>query len=184
MSIEPGLSDGVATEEPQSARDRADATRRGLEAAFNHGDFSGVREFTSSDAISHDPTMSRALQAMRGVEPFVRQVSTYRDAFPDLRFEVEDTIAEGDRVAVRWRAEGTHRGRLQGLAPTGVHASTTGISINRWQGGKAVESWVQWDNLGLARQIGAAPAEGSVPERLATAAQQLIARRMRRRTGG
>lgn len=183
MSFEPRLSDGVA-EAPQGARERADATVRGLEAAFNHGDFSGVREFTSPDAISHEPTMSRSLQGMRGPEPFVRQVSTYRDAFPDLRFVVEDTIAEGERVVVRWRAEGTHRGPLQGLAPTGVSASTTGTSISRWQGGKVVESWVQWDNLGLARQIGAAPPEGSVSERLAAAAQQLIARRMRRRSAG
>ena len=184
MSSEPGLAGATAVAEPQGAREIAELTRRGLEAAFNRGDFSIIRDTTAADAVTHDPSLPRALQGMRGPEPFVQQVSKYRAAFPDLRFSVEDTIAEGDRVAVRWRAEGTHEGELQGLAPTNVHSFTTGISISRWQNGKAVEFWVEWDNLGLARKIGAAPAEGSVAERLATAAQQVIARKMRRSSGG
>ena len=183
MSSEPGLA-GAAVEEPRGAREFAELTRRALETAFNQGDFSLVRETTAADAVTHDPSLPPELQGMRGPEPFVQQVSKYRAAFPDLRFRVEDTIAEGDKVAVRWRAEGTHQAELRGLAPTGVRGSTTGMSISRWEDGKAVEFWVEWDNLGLARQIGAAPPEGSVGERIATAAQQLIARRMRRRSGG
>lgn len=184
MSSEPGLTVPAAVEEPRGAREIAEMTRRVLEAAFNDGDFSVVRETTAADAVTHDPSLPRELEGMRGPEPFVQQVSTYRAAFPDLRFRVEDTIAEGDRVAVRWRAEGTHQAELRGLAPTGIHGSTTGITISRWQNGKAAEFWVEWDNLGLARQIGAAPPEGSFGERIATAAQQLIAIRMRRTSGG
>lgn len=184
MSSEPILA-GPATEEgPRGTREIADLTRRALEAAFNRGDFSVVRETTAADAVTHDPSLPRELQGMRGPEPFVQQVSKYRAAFPDLRFRVEDTIAEGDKVAVRWGAEGTHQAELRGLAPTGVQASTTGMSISRWEDGKAVEFWVEWDNLGLARQLGAAPAEGSLGERVATAAQQLIARRKRRSSAG
>lgn len=184
MSSEPGLSGGVTVDEAPRGRQFAELTRRGLEIAFNQGDFSGVREMTAPDAMTHDPSMPQHLQEMRGPEPFVQQVSKYRVAFPDLRFSVDDIIVEGDRVAVRWSAEGTHRGELQGLAPTGVRASTTGISINRWEGGKVVESWVAWDNLGLARQLGAAPPEGSIAERLATMAQHLVAKRMLGRSGG
>lgn len=94
------------------------------------------------------------------------------------------TAPSGDKVVVRWSAEGTHRGELQGLAPTGVRASTTGISINRWGNGKAVESWVAWDNLGLARQLGAAPPEGSLAERLGTMVQRAMAKRMLKKSGG
>ncbi len=182
MSSEPGLVGGAALDEPSRGRGFADMTRHGLEMAFNQGDFSGVREMTAPDAVTHDPSLPQQLQGMRGPEPFVQQVSKYRAAFPDLRFRVEDTIAEGDKVAVRWSAEGTHRGELQGLAPTGVSASTTGISINRWHDGKVVESWVAWDNLGLARQLGAAPPEGSLAERLATMAQRMMAKRRRGRS--
>ncbi len=184
MSSEPGLVGGAAVEEAPRGRGFADMTRRLLEMAFNHGDFSGVREMTAPDAVTHDPSLPRQLQEMRGPEPFVQQVSKYRAAFPDLRFSVDDIIVEGDRVAVRWSAEGTHRGELQGLAPTGVRASSTGISINRWDNGKVVESWVAWDNLGLARQLGAAPPEGSLAERLATMAQRMMVKWRRGRSGG
>ena len=184
MSSEPSITGGVATAEPSTARDRAEANRRALEAAFNRGDFEPVRALTSDQAVSHDPSLPPDLQALRGPEPFIRQVTTYRAAFPDLEFVIEDTIAEGERVAVRWSAHGTHRGRLRGFAPTGVRATSTGISISRWKGGRIAEVWVEWDNLGLARQIGAAPPEGSLPDRLATGAQQLVARWRRRRSGG
>ena len=108
----------------------------------------------------------------------------YRAAFPDVRIAVDDVIAADDKVVLRWHSEGTHRGELAGLAPTGAHASVTGISIDRWQGGKVVESWTEWDNLGLARQLGAAPPEGSVGEKIGTGLQRLMARRMRKKNQG
>jgi predicted ester cyclase len=108
-------------------------------------------------------------------------VSLYRQAFPDLRIVIEDVIAADDKVVLRWRSEGTHRGELEGLAPTNARASVTGISIDRWENGKLVETWTEWDNLGLARQLGAAPPEGSMGEKLGMRMQRLTARRMRRR---
>ena len=74
-----------------------------------------------------------------------------RAAFPDVRITVHDVIAAEDKVVLRWHSEGTHRGELAGLAPTGARGSVSGISIDRWKDGKVVESWSQWDNLGLAR---------------------------------
>ena len=104
----------------------------------------------------------------------------YRAAFPDVRITVDDVIAAGDKVALRWHSEGTHRGELEGLAPTGARGLVTGISIDRWQDGKVVESWTEWDNLGLARQLGAAPPEGSVGEKVGMTVQRVMARRMRK----
>jgi hypothetical protein len=94
---------------------------------------------------------------------------------------VDDVIVSGEKVALRWHSEGTHRGELAGLAPTGVHGSATGMSIDRWQGGKIVEAWAEWDNMGLARQLGAAPPEGSVGEKIGMGLQRLMARWMRRK---
>lgn len=108
-------------------------------------------------------------------------MSLYRTAFPDVRITVDDVITAGDKVVLRWHSEGTHRGELAGLAPTGAHGSVTGISIDRWKDGKVVESWTEWDNLGLARQLGAAPPEGSFGEKLGIGVQRLMARRMRKK---
>ena len=64
-----------------------------------------------------------------------------------------------------------------------MKAVVTGLSIDRFEDGKIVETWTEWDNLGLARQIGAAPPEGSRGERVGAMMQHLTARRMRRRAG-
>ena len=76
-----------------------------------------------------------------------------------IRVAVEDQIAEGDKVVTRWSSEGTHKGELMGIAPTGKHASgVTGISIDLYSGGKFVEGWGNWDTLGLMQKLGVIPA--------------------------
>ena len=57
----------------------------------------------------------------------------------------------------------------------------TGISIDLWKDGKVIESWSEWDDLGLARQLGAAPPEGSVGEKIGVALQRLMAGWMRKK---
>jgi len=124
------------------------------------------------------------MRDLGGPEGFKRTVSMYRAAFPDVRITVDDVIAADDKVVLRWHSEGTHRGELAGLAPTGARASVTGIGIDRWKDGKIVEAWTEWDNLGLARQLGAAPPEGSVGEKIGTALQRVTARWMRKKNQG
>jgi len=84
-------------------------------------------------------------------------------------------------VARRGRRRSAPRVRA---GPTDKRASATGITLYQWRGGKVVEAWTQWDNLGLARQLGAAPPEGSMGERLGSAIQRLAARRMRKKHAG
>ena len=84
-----------------------------------------------------------------------------RSAFPNLRYRVDDVIAEGDRVAVRWTWSCTHNGEFMGIAPTGKQASVTGMAIYRVAGGKCVERWVELGLLGLLQQLGAAPTQGT-----------------------
>jgi steroid delta-isomerase-like uncharacterized protein len=159
----------------------AEASRRLLEETFNEGKFDLIDELVAADAVNHDPSTPSDMRELRGPEAFKRTVTMYRAAFPDLRISVDDIIAAADKVVLRWHSEGTHRGELAGLAPTGAHGSVTGISIDRWSNGKLVESWAEWDNLGLARQLGAAPLEGSIGEKIGVGMQRLIARRMRKK---
>jgi steroid delta-isomerase-like uncharacterized protein len=164
--------------------DPAEGSRRLVEETFNNGDFSLVDQLVAPDAVNHDPAEPAHMRGLRGPDLVRRTVQMYRAAFPDVRMAVDDVIAAGDKVVLRWHSEGTHRGELEGLAPTGARASVTGISIDRWKDGKVVETWTEWDNLGLARQLGAAPAEGSIGEKLGTALQRLMARRMRKKNQG
>ena len=78
-------------------------------------------------------------------------------AFPDMHVVVEDMIAEGDKVAYRFTLRATHQGEFLGIPPTGKAVTVTGIYISRFAGGKCVEDWCSFDNLGLLQQLGAIP---------------------------
>jgi predicted ester cyclase len=162
-----------------TTNDLVAASRRLLEEAFNVGNLALADELIAPHAENHDPAATPDLRALRGPEQYKRTVTMYREAFPDVRMVVDDAVSADDKVVLRWHSEGTHRGELAGLAPTGARVSVTGISIDQWRDGKVVEAWVEWDNLGLARQLGAAPPEGSMAEKAGTAVQRVMARRMR-----
>ena len=81
----------------------------------------------------------------------------FRSAFPDFHVTIEDQIAEGDRVATRWTMRGTHEGEFRGISPTGKQITVTGIGIFRFSDGKVVESWDNFDQLGMMRQLGVIP---------------------------
>ena len=173
-----------ATRATTGPGDLSEASRRLLEESFNEGKLDLIDQLVAPDAVNHDPATPPRMRQLRGPEVVKRTVSMYRAAFPDVRIIVDDVIAADDKVVLRWHSEGTHRGGLEGLAPTGAHASVTGIGIDRWKDGKIVEAWVEWDNLGLARQLGAAPPEGSVGEKIGMGLQRLMARRMRKKNQG
>jgi steroid delta-isomerase-like uncharacterized protein len=81
-------------------------------------------------------------------------------AFPDLERTLEDLVAEGDKVVVRWSARGTHSGDFNGIPPTGKQASSSGITIFRIADRQIVEEWSESDMLGLLQQVGAIPSPG------------------------
>jgi steroid delta-isomerase-like uncharacterized protein len=181
MSSDEMTGDPDAAAAATEKADFADASRRLLEQTFNEGTFDLADEHVAAEAINHDPALPAQMRDLRGPDGFRRIVSMYRTAFPDVQMTVDDVIASDDKVVLRWHSEGTHRGELAGLAPTGVHGSVTGISIDQWKDGKIVETWVEWDNFGLARQLGAAPPEGSFGEKIGMTLQRVMARWMRRK---
>jgi predicted ester cyclase len=79
-------------------------------------------------------------------------------SFPDYRNDIEDILAEGDKVSIRHTWGGTQNGQFMGIAATGKKAKIAAISITRINNGKMVETWVINDSLGLMQQIGAFPA--------------------------
>ena len=101
--------------------------------------------------VSHDWAAGLA-----GPQAFRSYYSAIRSAVPDARYVVDDLIAEGDEVMVRWRMLGTHTGAFNGIPPTGGQITLRGIAVYRLEDGKMVERWVVSDVYGLVHS----PAEG------------------------
>ena len=80
-------------------------------------------------------------------------VDGLRATFPDLHLTVEDLVAEGDKVVVRWTGRGTHRGEMHGLAPTGRQVTWSGVAIQRIADSRIAETWLYADDLGLRQQL-------------------------------
>ena len=78
----------------------------------------------------------------------------WRMAFPDLKITIEQLIADGDLVAVRYIGEGTNTGEGNGLPATGRHVKVSGITIFRIVDGKVTDEWTEFDRAGMMRQLG------------------------------
>ena len=132
--------------------------RRYYEQVWNRGNLAFLGEVVARDHEDHDP--APLLRVAWGRENIAQTVAAYRAAFPDLWFTIEEMIAEADMVVTRWSAQGTQKGSLGEIPPTGQQAQVSGIFIDRLIDGQIVESWISWDQLGLLKQlgvIGAAP---------------------------
>lgn len=115
-----------------------DISRRADEELFNRGNLSIADELFASNFVYHDPVSH---EEWRGPESVKSYATMLRVAFPDLHQTIEEQIAEGDKVAYRWTARGTHQGEFMGIAPTGNRVEMTGISIARLIDGKLEEIW-------------------------------------------
>jgi steroid delta-isomerase-like uncharacterized protein len=131
-----------------------EASRRVIEEGFNEGKLEVLDEICADDFIGHDP-----LAGDQNVAAVKQTIAGYRNAFPDLTFSIEDVFGADDRVATRWRAEGTFQNEFMGQQPTGEKGEPTeGISIDRFdEDGMLVETWNQWDTVGFMREIGMIP---------------------------
>jgi steroid delta-isomerase-like uncharacterized protein len=129
--------------------------RRIYEEVFNQKNLVAIDDFIAPNFVNH----SAAQLGMTGgdLEHVKQFLSMVMQAFPDLHYTVEDLVAEGDKVVARLTISGTQQGAFMGIPPTGKHATISDIEIFRITGGKAVETWVQVDFLGLLQQLGAIP---------------------------
>jgi steroid delta-isomerase-like uncharacterized protein len=135
-----------------SAEQNKALARRVLEEMFNKGNLDVADELLAPDYVDHDPAMP---EDIHGPEGFKQYVGAYRSAFSDLHVQIEDQIAEGDKVVTRWTGIGTHDGEMAGIAPTGKRVTLPGMEIVRISGGKLVEGWEGYDSMNMMRQLGA-----------------------------
>jgi steroid delta-isomerase-like uncharacterized protein len=127
--------------------------RRFFEEGLSTGDMALLDEIVAQDFTLHGAPPGLP----SGREDFKLLVGMFRSAFPDYRDSIEDLVAEGDKVVVRWTFRGTHTGDFQGIPATGKHVKTTGISIFRVHDGKIKDDWTIIDMVGLLQQLGAVP---------------------------
>jgi steroid delta-isomerase-like uncharacterized protein len=116
---------------------------------WSKGNLAVADELYSPDFVCHFV----AGPEWRGVEGIKREVASHRTSFPDWNERVDDIIAEGDKVVIRFTSTGTQRGEFQGLAPTGRKVTIEEVAIFRLSSGKIVEQWGMPDVHGLLQQL-------------------------------
>lgn len=117
---------------------------------MNKGRFEVVDEVLAPDYVLHDPTVPE----FHGREEFKKFAQTCMKGFSDVRSEIQDQVAEGDKVVTRWKMRSRHTGELMGIAPTNKEIEVTGITISRFEGDKIAEEWQDWDSLGMMKELG------------------------------
>jgi steroid delta-isomerase-like uncharacterized protein len=138
-----------------SAEENKAIARRGYEA-INQNNLDALDEVAAPDITDHDPAPGQA----PGLEGVKQWFSSMHTAFPDFQMNVEEMIAEGDKVVARVRMSGTHQGEFMGIDPTGNRVEISGIDILRVADGKIVEHWGNFDDLGMMQQLGVIPEPG------------------------
>ena len=116
-------------------------------------------EIAAEDYVEHDPFPGQG----NGRADLKARVAGLHNWFNPLRFTLEDVIAEGDRVAVRWTNAGTDSGGFMGIPPTGKEFGIAGIDIHVVRDGRLAEHWHVVDLLGQMQQLGLIPTPGGDP---------------------
>jgi hypothetical protein len=132
-------------------------TRRLFEEAFNGGRLEAIDELVAPDAVEHE-SLPIATGEMR--TDLRAWLTALRQAFPDYHVELEDVIAEGDRIVVRQCITGTNTGPLLGMPATGRRVCIEAIDILRIADGVVVEHWGIADGTTMVRQLGLVGAVG------------------------
>ncbi|MDJ1430601.1 ester cyclase [Halostagnicola sp. A-GB9-2] len=128
--------------------------RRDPEEIWTDGNLDAIDEIFAETFVLHDPSTDERQQ---GPQEYREYVETYREAFPDVAYEVEAVIGEGEMVALRYTAQGTHEGSFMGIEPTDERVSVSGMEMYRVEDGKIAEMWTNYDALGLLQEVGAVP---------------------------
>jgi steroid delta-isomerase-like uncharacterized protein len=128
--------------------------RRFLEKAYNQGNLAVGDELLADNCVFYTPA---PIQGIGGWKQFA---SAFLTAFPDdLQVTVDELFVAGDKVAARWTAQGTHKGPLRGIPPSGNRVTWAGIAFYSLSNGKITEVWGLNDALGIMQQIGAIPSK-------------------------
>jgi steroid delta-isomerase-like uncharacterized protein len=132
--------------------------RRWFAEVWNARDLDRIPELLAPNGIAHGLAEGGA-DDVHGPDEFRHFIETMLGEFDEFRIDIQDVIADGERVAARWVAQGKYKGAV--LAPDstkGKQVRMTGMSIARVANGQIVEGWNNWDIMGMMQQLGSPPA--------------------------
>lgn len=127
-----------------------EATQRIWEI-IESGDLEQLSEVLADDIVLYVPGEGER----HGIDAYREYIRSHTSAFPDVRFEIHDMFLDDDVVITHFTWRGTHRGEIEGVEATGETVETRGVTINRFEDGKAVEDINYWDDLDFFQQLGA-----------------------------
>ena len=133
--------------------------RRYYEDVLNGGDVAVIDELATEDYLENDPFPGQG----NGRAELKARASALLAAFSPCTFTIEDVVAEGDRVVVRWRSKGNHVGEFLGMPATHRDFTIAGIDIHRIADGRMAEHWHVVDQLSQLQQLGMIPSPPSAP---------------------
>jgi predicted ester cyclase len=127
---------------------------RWFEEVWNKGRADAIEEMFDCEGIAHGLS-DKEESDLCGPEGFKPFFESFRNAFPDMQVIIEDTVAEGDKIAARCMVKATHTGDGLGIAPTNQPVAFTGMTIVRVKDGKIIEAWNNFDFMAMFMQMGA-----------------------------
>ncbi len=128
--------------------------QRWFEEVWNQKSEKAIDEMCAEDVIANGLTDAEG-NTIRGIEAYKNLHRAFVSAYPDIKITVEDTIAEGDKIAARCRVSGTHKGEGLGVAPTHSPVEFTGMTFVKLKDGKIAEAWNEFDFMKMYSQVGA-----------------------------
>lgn len=134
--------------------------RRLIQEVWSDGNLEAVDELLTADCVRVEPNEETAF---RGQQAFKERVKFFRGGFPDLTVEIDDIVAEGNKVGIRWTARGTHKGALGDVPASNNYFETPGCGILQIRDGKIFEEIESWDTLGFMQQLGVVPKDLETP---------------------
>jgi steroid delta-isomerase-like uncharacterized protein len=129
-----------------------EVVRTWIAEGWNNGDPAVADDLLTDEFVLHDPVAAREIVG-RDAERAL--IAGLREAISGLAFTIDDLVADGDNVTIRWTAEGTHGGDLLGFAGTGRALAIRGVDMYRLEEGRIAESWTFWDLPGMLRTVSA-----------------------------
>lgn len=138
--------------------DPKDLIRRFVEELWNERRLDVADAIFAKDCVTHQLRSGEPADGVpRGPQAIKEHVMGWIASFPDLRFNIEQMLSEGDRVAMQLLMEGTHQGPWLGIPASGKKMQIRMFTIHRVVQGKIVEDWVLVESLGLFQQVGVLP---------------------------
>ncbi|WP_328535592.1 ester cyclase [Streptomyces sp. NBC_00344] len=128
--------------------DRKQSLAATWDSVWNRGEVDDLDSLLKPGYVRHSSIADHSATQLKG------SVVAARLAFPDLHVSIEDSVAEGDRLATRWHGSATHTGSYLGVPPTGRALTVSGVTISRFEGATIAEEWVTWDPRGLLGALG------------------------------